>query len=403
MAFHSWYEDVRPDVTCRDFDGDGDLDCIVAVMRGDAGGGWQGDAWGLIDPIYYENTGDASRPFWVPVGNQCTRWRDHEQFDSFKFQRCMSSGGSPLRDLNLPEGGPFYVRSECQDFDGDGDLDCVWGTERNGFVYLKNTGSRNAPSFQVAADNENPFETFRIEVQDQFYAGSGPEDRETKKRSGSWNTPDPVCRDFDSDGDIDCLIFNSQDGDSLYAENIGSATNPVFREANTNPFFGGKIIGQYSQVEAGDINGDGLDDLVLRHWKELQEDGKPYQSYGRKNWYCLNKGSPSGPNWPDCEMGYSSGILADDRPRDPDWIPYRRVHPLWGFHETKSCRHFELGDFNGDGKVDYLEIDMCDTRSMFRKDPMQLYYNIGPDDRTVLTKVPNNCPKWGKHLGNDAV
>ncbi|KXX63527.1 hypothetical protein AY586_16500, partial [Marichromatium gracile] len=71
----------------------------------------------------------------------------------------------------------------------------------------------------------------------------------------------PALGDIDGDGDIDVLVGNS-DGDFLFFENTGDASNPAFAPAATNPF-GLSGVGLRANPSLVDLNGDGNLDLVV--------------------------------------------------------------------------------------------------------------------------------------------
>ncbi|AWJ94861.1 hemagglutinin/hemolysin-related protein (plasmid) [Azospirillum baldaniorum] len=71
----------------------------------------------------------------------------------------------------------------------------------------------------------------------------------------------PAVADLDGDGDPDVLVGNAA-GDTLYYRNIGTATNPTFTLAGTNPFGLGRV-GTSASTSFADIDGDGdLDALI---------------------------------------------------------------------------------------------------------------------------------------------
>ncbi len=71
---------------------------------------------------------------------------------------------------------------------------------------------------------------------------------------------DPVLADMDGDGDLDLLIGN-ENGSLVYARNVGTATLPRFEIISTQ--WEGITVGKTSSPAVGDINGDGLPDLLV--------------------------------------------------------------------------------------------------------------------------------------------
>ena len=65
----------------------------------------------------------------------------------------------------------------------------------------------------------------------------------------------PTFADLDADGDLDALIGN-RDGNSLYFQNIGTASSPAFAAAVTNPF-GLSAVGYLASPTFADIDSDG--------------------------------------------------------------------------------------------------------------------------------------------------
>ncbi len=122
------------------------------------------------------------------------------------------------------------------DIDGDGDLDAFIGNDVGNILFFKNAGTVNSPVFLTAVTN--PFGLSSI--------GSSVK---------------PTFVDIDSDGVLDAFIGNS-DGNTLFYANTGSANNPVFTAAITNPF-GLSDAGFYASPTFVDIGADGdLDALI---------------------------------------------------------------------------------------------------------------------------------------------
>ncbi|MCG8469252.1 MAG: VCBS repeat-containing protein [Gemmatimonadetes bacterium] len=134
--------------TLGDLDGDGDLDLIA------------GESSGTLN--YYENTGTAAEPVFELVS---------DEYGDFDVGR-----------RSFPE---------LVDFDGDGDLDLVVGTESDGIVYFENAGDRSSPRFVETASPFPPTEELPVFVT-------------------------PKLADLDGDGDLDLLTGTAGGGLRYY-------------------------------------------------------------------------------------------------------------------------------------------------------------------------------------------
>ncbi len=122
------------------------------------------------------------------------------------------------------------------DIDGDGDLDMFAGNSGGSTVYYRNVGTATAPSFTLAGTNPFGLGTF-----------------------GGYSKP--TFEDIDGDGDLDALIGNNS-GNTVFYRNVGTATQPSFTLAGTNPFGLGNA-GSFVSPAFADIDGDGdLDALI---------------------------------------------------------------------------------------------------------------------------------------------
>ncbi len=162
------------------------------------------------DIIYKQNTGTATNP----------------QFASAVINPFGINSGP------IEVGVPVLV-----DIDGDGDLDLFVSEYYGSIYYYQNTGTASVPNFSTAPI-ANPF---GINVFSYLRV--------------------PTFFDLDADGDYDLMIADYY-GNIFYYENTGTATNPQFGMAQSNPFnfTGTNIINKFA---AGDIDGDGDIDLFL--------------------------------------------------------------------------------------------------------------------------------------------
>ncbi|MBZ0111591.1 MAG: FG-GAP-like repeat-containing protein [Thermoanaerobaculia bacterium] len=183
-----------------DLDGDGDLDAVV------------GESSGLL--YYFENTGASNSPSFVEL----------------------TGVANSLSEINVgTRSSPDLV-----DLDGDGDLDAVVGNGSGSIYYFENTGGSTSPSFMGLTGGANPF--FGVNV-------------------GVRSAPHLV--DLDADGDLDAVVGNIY-GFLKYFENTGTASSPSFVEltGTANPF-SGIDVGSRSSLDLVDLDGDGDFDATV--------------------------------------------------------------------------------------------------------------------------------------------
>ncbi|MES2943070.1 MAG: FG-GAP-like repeat-containing protein [Pseudomonadota bacterium] len=149
---------------------------------------------------------------------------------------------SPLPVFAAALTNPFGLMTDSRaspvfaDIDADGDFDAFIGNgQGNTLVYL-NIGSAGNPVFGAAAVNP--------------YGLDGV---------GAYASPSLV--DIDGDGDLDALVGN-HDGNIRFYQNTGTAGNPAFAAAITNPF-GLADVGYSASPAFVDMDGDGDLDAVL--------------------------------------------------------------------------------------------------------------------------------------------
>lgn len=247
---------ARGQLQCRDYDADGDLDCIMFLRKDRV--------------VYYKNDGYPNDPRWVLFGSDCTSWNTRQN-KGIPDGCSLAGPESPVHNMITLKRFPHFMnefRMACHDFDGDGDYDCLGGFYQAGLIYYRNDGTPSSPHWTEANDVTLP-------------------PARPWGRSG-WH---PVCQDFDKDGDIDCVIGSFHGGWAFYAENVGTPTAPSFKKASPNPF---EMLEVFKDVsfwggwDAIDIDGDGDYDLV---------NGPNAKDYTYR--VIENTGTPTSPKWAD--------------------------------------------------------------------------------------------------------
>jgi hypothetical protein len=245
-----------------DINGDGKLDLVYGTADG---------------PLAcYMNTGTAENPIW--------------QENTSLFGGTIDVGGAS---------SPFFL-----DFDGDGDMDLLTGTQMGYIKYYRNDGSIYYPLWQedsgyfsgidhsiyasVTAGDVNGDGLPELIVGDLsgdifFYNNTGMALQYSPfafpgMNFGGWSCPRLV--DMDLDGDLD-LVVGNEDGELAYLENGGDAQNPSWEEVNG--FFGSIDVSSEASPTFADLDEDGDLDMVLGNgWGNvycfLQENGSWIQN-----------------------------------------------------------------------------------------------------------------------------
>ncbi len=234
------------------------------------------------------------------------------------------------------------------DFDNDGDMDILCGRDSQGFVYYKNTGTATQAVWQ--ADNTQ-------------FVGLG--------LGTYWNSPGLV--DLNGNGLYD-LVYGTASGPLKYYTNIGSIGNPVWQENTT--LFGGVIdVGGASNPVFFDFDGDGNYDMIsgsqLGDIKFYRNTGTPYapawqadhtyfSSIDHSIYSSVAVGDVNGDGLPDLIVGDLSGNLYFHSNTGFGFVEVPGVLPAISLGGWSVPR---LVDWDGDGDLDLFV--GCEAGTMF--------------------------------------
>jgi len=273
-----------------DIDGDGDVDLVVAhgndmvpghltVFENDAGSFLEEPAWLNHTPAYYGHLalGDVNGDGWTDV--VVARFLGDERFDEPGGVEVYLNREGRLEEMPSWEVSGFFTFSvDLGDMDGDGDLDLA---------------------VAVGESYENEPDHSRVFAGDG--AGGFGEDP-------VWIAPemaysfDVQWADFDGDGWLDLAFARQQAGHVVYANEEGVLSADSMWEADPidGPFEG-------NTLDVGDVDGDGLVDLVVSDNDQLGGVGQVRLWCGPKLDLCWSTPQP-----------YASAVSLFDWDEDDD-------------------------------------------------------------------------------------
>lgn len=250
-----------------DWDGDGDWDIIAC----------DGEKKCLI---VFENAGTKESPHFLPpvpvpgMSRDCpflprvADWNGDGRFDLLLGDLTLIENlgrderGWPIlkdRGFLLQErvrvGGGRLTSVDVCDWDGDGDWDFIYGTERGEIMFIENIGTKRDPAFRPPVLLEAGGQPMH------FLAGEHGSIQGPGERNTGYAKPRVV--DWDGDGLLD-IIAGDVMGRQTFYRNVGApgqpllaAGEPVTVEGVETPF------SWRNRPAAVDWDGDGLLDLVL--------------------------------------------------------------------------------------------------------------------------------------------
>lgn len=281
---------------CADLDNDDDYDLLVGR-----------DATGFR---YYRNAGDPTTWQWQGADlvfsglAQTTYWnspclvdlsgdgvKDLVYGTAAGPLNYYVNAGSPSAPVWAAEPGPFGGVIDVGgasspflfDFDRDGDLDVVCGTQLGDIAYYRNCGGPSAPAWEAAHEEFGSIDhSIYSSISLGDANGDSLPDAVVGDTSGRlyvhWNTGAgfvydgafladvdlgytsvPRLCDMDLDGDLD-LVAGCEAGTVSYFRNTGSPDSPQW--VLVPGFFGGLDVGSYCSPTVGDLDGDGDLDLL---------------------------------------------------------------------------------------------------------------------------------------------
>ncbi len=215
-------EESYINLTFADIDNDGDLDVLVSHSSYDSY-----EYYGHVNE--YQNNGDANNPNFVQA------YSDTALFDGVEFDP--------------------YSQASYADVDSDGDYDVVISTGNGDILYYENIGTKDSIALEQKIEEHNPFGN----IAEGF---------------GDYSEPKLAFIDFDGDNDLDVFITPDVDSTLLYENTTDGPGVPVFVYNEVDNTLKDSTIGDFPVPAFGDLNNDGVPDLIIGNGYGLQTDGE---------------------------------------------------------------------------------------------------------------------------------
>jgi len=393
----------RPEAV--DWDGDGDLDLILAgdliairyferldnntlVELTGSNNPFQGIDISGSDPVAVDWDGDGDLDLLLGDKSGQIFYYNRQADHSLLLK---SGSESPFDGLLL---NSRSTTLEVADWDGDGDLDLLTG-DKSGAISLFERQA--VPQLSIRTGVENPFDDTAMDVMSSspevvdwdgdgykdlllgseagaihFYQGQASGElllkigQDSPFRNISFAFSSPKAVDWDGDGDLD-LILGGFDGTLQYYEHLDNQSLAL-KEGLENPFYD-LDVGSFSSPEVVDWDKDGDLDVFLGG------------SYGRVSYYERQENR--------------SLMLKDVYSSSFSRIPYSRVRP-------------SVVEWDGDGDLDLLVGETDGTFSYYERQPHNnltlLRGDKSPFNRMVVgTWASPKVVDWDDHSGLDLV